>query len=253
MAMMRRTVRIASPLNSVKLGPVTAFLTEYGRCVNHFIEMYWSERNFDDVYVDSAHMPAERRFALTARLIQCAGRQALQIVKSQRMKPKRQRTMPRFTAMAAELDGRFWSIADERNSFEWVKVQSGFTFMLPFKKTEMWNRWAGSGFTLSKSMRLLLHNGTLFIDFLFEKEKPVRKTDGSIEGIDLGYVDAVTCSDGEVAGKGMNDFIRSFDVREKHTHEQVRQKAFSELKRLDLSGVRTPAIEDLHSVKSRTR
>ena len=169
------------------------------------------------------------------------------------MKPERQRTMPRFTAMAAELDGRFWSIADERNSFEWVKVQSGFTFMLPFKKTEMWNRWAGSGFTLSKSMRLLLHNGTLFIDFLFEKEKPVRKTDGSIEGIDLGYVDAVTCSDGEVAGKGMNDFIRSFDVREEHTHEQVRQKAFSELKRLDLSGVRTPAIEDLHSVKSRTR
>ena len=39
MPVMRRTVRIASPLNACKLEPVTAFLTEYSRCVNHFIEM----------------------------------------------------------------------------------------------------------------------------------------------------------------------------------------------------------------------
>ncbi len=253
MPVMRRTVRIASPLNEGKLEAVASFLTEYNRCVNHFIERYWSERNFSDTYVDSTHMPPDGHFALTARLVQCAGKQALQVVKSQRMKPKRRRTMPRFTALTAELDGRFWCLADEHNSFEWVKVQSGFTFHLPFSKTAMWNKWTEKGFTISRSMRLLMPGGTLFMEFVFEKERPPEKTTGSVEGIDLGYVDAVTCSDGQVAGIDMNDFISSFGRRERNTHEQVKQKVFGELKNIDLSGVRALAIEDLRSVKSRTR
>ena len=251
---MRGTVRIRSPASRNKFESVRLFLLEYSRCVNHFIEMYWSEQGFDDSYVDSAHMEnAKERFSLTARLIQCAGRQALQIVRSQRMKSVRQRRMPRYNALSATLDSRFWTISDERNSFEWVKVQSGFKHFLPFRRTAMWNSWHGAGFTLSKSIRLFIRGSNLYIDFIFEKDAPAPGTEGEVIGMDSGYVDMAVCSDGQVAGKGMNAFIRSFDVREKHTHEQVRQKAFSELKRLDLSGVRTPAIEDLHSVKSRTR
>ena len=251
---MQRTVSIHSPANRNKFVQARAFLLEYNHCVNYFIERYWSEQNFDDSYVDSVHMDnARQRFRLTARLIQCAGRQALQIVKSQRMKSVRRRRMPCYGTLSATLDGRFWAMTDEHNSFEWVKVQSGFTLFLPFKKTAMWNRWADRGFTLSKSMRLLIRGDNLYIDFIFEKKKPMRKTAGSTEGIDLGYVDAVTCSDGQVAGKGMSDFICSFDRREKHTHRQVEQKAFGELRKLDLSDVKTLVIENLRSVKSRTR
>ncbi len=251
---MQRTVSICSPANRNRFEHARTFLLEYNHCVNYFIERYWSEHNFDDSYVDTVHMEnAKERFSLTARLIQCAGRQALQIVKSQRMKSIRRRRMPRYNVLSATLDGRFWAITGEHNSFEWIKVQSGFKLFLPFRKTAMWNKWSGAGFTLSESMRLLIRGDNLYVDFIFEKDAPAPRTEGEVTGMDSGYVDMAVCSDGQVAGKGMNDFIRSFAAREKHTHRQVEQKAFSELKKLDLSGVRMLVIEDLHSVKSRTR
>ena len=113
--------------------------------------------------------------------------------------------------------------------------------------------WADAGFTLSKSVRLLIRGDNLYIDFIFEKDAPGHRTGGTVMGMDSGYIDMAVCSDGQVAGKGMSDFIRSFDRREKHTHRQVEQKAFGELRKLDLSGVKTLVIEGLHSVKSRTR
>jgi IS605 OrfB family transposase len=161
--------------------------------------------------------------------------------------------MPRFKQLTAELDGRFWKITENKNSFEWLKLQSGFKQFIPFKKTVVWNKWTDKGFRLSNSMRLTIKNDKLFVDFIFEKDKPQPKTHGNLEGIDLGYVDLVHCSDGQVVGEKINDFIKQFDKREKHTYEHVKQKAFYELKKLDMSNTNILVLEKLRSVKSDTR
>ncbi|MCL0070271.1 zinc ribbon domain-containing protein [Dehalococcoidia bacterium] len=251
---MIRSVKIASPLNKGKLKQVRQFLETYQSCVNYFIVRLWSEKKVNGRYLEKEHIEeAKRRFNLTARLIQCAGKQALAIVKSQHKKSKRQRRMPRFRRFVANLDNRFWKITDQCNSFEWIRLQSGFTFYLPFKKTRVWNHWANKGFSLSKSIRLVFERDKLFIEFFFEKEAPELKTIGNIEGLDLGYVNLAVCSDGQVVGERIKDYIKGFDKREKHTHQQITQQVFHELKKLDLSKVKTLVIENLKKVKHKTR
>jgi len=249
-----RTVRITSPLNKSKLEQVHRFLETYQNCVNYFVARLWSERRFNGKYLNAPYIEAaKQRFDLTARLIQCAGKQAFEIVKSQREKSRRQQRMPRFKQLSANLDSRFWKVTSRQNSFEWVRVQSGFIFDLPFNKTRVWNKWADRGFALSKSIRLHLKKEKLFIEFFFEKEAPEPKTEGKVEGLDLGYVNLAVCSDGQAVGKEINSYIKGFAKREKHTHKQIEQRAFYELKRLDLSQMKTIVIENLKHVKHKRR
>ncbi|MCS4540829.1 MAG: zinc ribbon domain-containing protein [Euryarchaeota archaeon] len=153
----------------------------------------------------------------------------------------------------ADLDGRFWKFGDNTKSFEWLVLQSGFKVLIPFKRTKMWTKWEGRGFTLSNSIRLKYDEGSLTLEFFFEKEKPPLKPTGAVEGIDLGYVNTITCTNGQVIGAGMNKVIESFSKREKHTHEQIKNRIFHELKSLNISNVKKLAIENLKSVKSNTR
>lgn len=245
---MIRSVKIHSPLNKNKLQTVHKFLETYNNCVNYFIQRLWTEQQFTNAYLEKECIKsAKRRYDLTARLIQCASKQALEIIKSQVKNPKKQ--MPCFKTLSATLDSRFWGIALESNTFEWLKLQSGFKVYLPFKKTAMWKKWVDKGFTLAKSIRIFIKQGKVFIDFIFKKEEPEIKLIGNTEGLDLGYVNLAVCSDGQVAGKGINQFIRTFQKREKHTHKQIEQKSLHELKKLDLSNINRFVVENLKYVK----
>lgn len=251
---MIRTVKITSQANKGKVAKVHAFLVEYANCVNYFIARLWSEGKFSGRYLDKEYIISARKsFNLTARLIQCAGKQAFEVVKSQRKLSKRQQQMPHLKNLTANLDSRFWKISSESNTYEWLIIQSGVKFLIPFNKTKMWNKWVDAGFKLSKSLRLSSKNHKLIIEFLFEKEAPELKIQGTTEGLDLGYVNLATCSDGQIIGKGLNQFIRTFKKREKHTHKQIEHKALHELKQLDLSSVNTLVVENLKNVKSNTR
>ncbi len=245
---MIRSVKIRSPLNKNKLQEVHHFLETYNNCVNYFIQRLWTEQRFNGSFLESEYIQsAQKRFDLTARLIQCAGKQALEIVKSQIKKSKKQ--MPRFKTLGATLDSRIWELSKESNTFEWLKLQSGFKVYLPFKKTTMWHKFADNGYRLAKSIRVSIKHGKLFIDFIFEKDTPKLKPEGNTEGLDLGYVNLAVCSDGQFIGKGINEFIRTFKKREKHTHKQIEQKALQELKKLDLSNINRLVVENLKYVK----
>jgi IS605 OrfB family transposase len=185
-------------------------------------------------------------------LVQCAGKQAFEIVKSQRKKSFSQRTMPRFKILSATLDSRFWKFGEPTKEFEWIKLQSGFKYLIPFKKTAMWNKWAEQGFTLSKSMRISIKKGRLFLELFFAKEAPEFKTEGNVEGLDLGYVNLAVCSDGQFVGKSNNEFIRTFKKREKNTHKTITNKCFELLKKLDLNKISSLVVEDLKYVNHKT-
>jgi putative transposase len=251
---MIRTVKICSPVNQGKLDNIHEFLVVYNECTNYFITRLWSEKRFNGSFLEADYIQSAKcRFNLTSRLIQCSGKQAFEIVKSQRKKSKHQQRIPRFKILMANLDSRFWDIMDTKNTFEWLKLQSGFKYFIPFNKTKMWQKWADKGFTLSKSIRLFIKHNKLIIEFFFEKEAPERKTEGSIEGLDLGYVNLAVCSNGQVVGNHLNQFVREFAKREKHTHEQIEQRVFQELKNLDMSDIKTLVLEDLKYVKHNTR
>lgn len=251
---MIRSVRIVSPLNKGKTEQVHNFLVEYHDCVSYFVSRLWAEHKLKGTYLNSEYINAAKgKFNLTARLIQCAGKQALEIVKSQRKLSKTQQTMPRLRCLIANLDSRFWNIAEDSNSFNWLRLQSGFTSFLPFKKTRMWSKWANKGFKLSKSIRLLKKKDRIFIEFFFEKDAPEKKAEGKVEGLDLGYVNLAVCSDGQKVGESLNNYVRGFAKRERHTHEQIKNRALCELKKLDLSNTKELVIEDLKNVKSGTR
>ena len=251
---MIRSAKVVSPINKGKFERIKVFLETYQQCVNYFIHRLWSEYRFHGTYLETSYIKsAKRRFNLTARLIQCAGKQALEVVKSQRKKSKRQQRMPHLKKQTATLDSRFWKITEQKNSFEWVKIQSGFVFYIPFKRTKMWNKWIGKGFNISSSVRVSIRDDKLILEFFFEKEAPSPKIEGSVEGLDLGYVNLAACSDGQICGEEINKLIKSFDKRQKHTHKQIEQKAFYELKKLDLSNIKTLIIENLKVVKSKTR
>jgi IS605 OrfB family transposase len=248
---MVRSVWIRSPLNKSKMAELHKFMEIYQDCVNYFIARLWAEQRFTGYYLESEYIQAaSQRFNLTVRLTQCAGKQAFEIVKSQRVKTKTQRQMPRFKKLDVILDSRFWKITKQSNAFEWIKVRSiGFTAYIPFNKTKVWNKWVDMEFELSKSIRLSLRKDKLFIEVFFKKELSKSKTIGDIEGLDLGYVNLAVCSDNQIAGKHINQFIRKFHKREKHTHKQIEYMVFNELKKLDLSHVKTLVLEDLKYVK----
>jgi putative transposase len=249
---MIRTVKINSPANKGKVAKVHEFLAEYQNCVNYFIARLWAEKKFSGSYLGKEYVSsARKKFNLTARLLQCAGKQALEIVKSQRKKESKQ--YPRFKTLSATLDSRFWQITDEVNTFNWLKVQSNFKFLIPFKKSRLWDKWIEKGFTLSKSMRISIRKSKLELEFFFEKEAPEIKPEGNTEGLDLGYVNLAVCSDGQKVGKNLNQFIRTFKKRERHTHKTITNRVFHELKKLDLSNINRLVVENLKNVKNGKR
>jgi IS605 OrfB family transposase len=117
----------------------------------------------------------------------------------------------------------------------------------------MWNKWEKAGFKLSKSIRISIKYGKLVIEFFFEHEAPKIKESGNTEGLDLGYVNLATCSDGQMVGVHINKYIRTFSKRKRHTYETITNKTYNELKQLDLSKVNTLVLENLKKVKHNTR
>ena len=245
-----RSVKIVSPVNKGKLQGIHDFLVEYNNCVNYYIKRLWCEKRFTGKYLDSSYTEAVKgRFDLTFRLIQTAANEALHNVKSQRKISKRKRMMPRFRKLSIELNQKFWRLSKNTNSFDWVYLHSGFKYYIPFHKTKMWNKWDNAGFVLSKSIRISIRYGKLILEFYFNKETPEIKKQGKIEGLDLGYVNLASCSDGQIVGKHLNQYIRSFGKRRRFTHDTITSKSYQELKKLDLSNINVLVLENLKYVK----
>ncbi|HKC86117.1 MAG TPA: hypothetical protein VKG02_09100 [Blastocatellia bacterium] len=73
------------------------FLLLYVNVVNHFIERFWSMKDFTAALADKVITGrAVNRFKITARLAQCAAKQSKEIVRSQ--KDRKVKTMPLLRA-----------------------------------------------------------------------------------------------------------------------------------------------------------
>ena len=248
---LKRSITIRSPINAIKFSELKQFLVDYSECLQYSVDRLWSNKLESRRFIEYYREPLiKQRFnKLTTRLIQCAGKQASATVRGHIETERKGK--PDVRNLIAVLDSRFVTFQKESNSFHWLRIHSGnYEFLVPYKRNEkLFDKFINNGYTLKKTIRLRIAKSKLLIDFIFEKPTSILKTEGKTIGIDLGYVNLATCSDGTIIGKRMNDVIKTFNKRKKNTHETITNYSYSELKKINYNEIKTIVIEDLHSVK----
>jgi len=244
--------------NTAKENNLIEFIVEYTKTVNFYIDKLWEKQIFSGRFLSKDGLQTESW--LSERAKQCAGKQALQIVKSQRKKKKK--TKPTFSGSSIELDSRFIEIQQGNNSFDiWIKLSSlgkKIIFILPSKKHYHFNKF--TNWVMKKSARLRVRkDGEIYLDVYFAKKEKDKKQEGKIIGLDCGYKKLAVLSDGVRIGEDLEDKI------EKISRKKQKGKAFNralterneyidrEIKSLDLKEVKAIVAEDLKLVKHGTK
>ena len=232
-----------------KLNTLDIVFDEYARVVNLYVDKYSQTKilpTFTQIKVETW---------ISARLQQCAGKQAIEIVKSTRKKDfeirqkkykkvykyflqkNRQvkflskkmsevrlnyKIKPRFDRKTINLDTRFWSLNKSENSFDfWVVLSSignKIKLCLPLKNhkhNKKFNNWK----RLS-SGRLLRNNGKFKIELIYEKEATVVQKEKKELAIDAGINCLLSCSDGKQIGLELKRLINELN------NKQQKSKAY---------------------------
>ena len=200
---MKRSIRInINYANKGKLKTLDSILEESVKVVNLYIDSLWDSPNKNAKFVQF-----KVSSWLSARMLQCLGKQALEIVKSQRKKKKK--TKPIFKFPCINLDARFVDVEFDKNSFDiWLHLASignKIRLNIPSRKHKLFTKyqdWKRLGF-----IRLMkLDNKGYFIDFIYEKdEKEIQSSNENAVGIDIGYKKLISSSSGTIYGQELED------------------------------------------------
>lgn len=208
--------------NANKLNNLNLFLNEYKRVLSLFIDLLWKQDKISSLL--PKEITSQVSTWLSARAIQCAGKQASGIVRGTRTKQeKRLYVIKKFNKegqykkaralkaiydansiskpivdnLEAELDSRFIKInLDNKTTFDgWLTLTSlgnKLSIKLPFKKHKHFNKMLENGH-LKDGVRL----SNLSCTFMFDLPDPIEKTSGSTIGIDIGQKTTLSCSNGK--------------------------------------------------------
>jgi IS605 OrfB family transposase len=234
--------------NSGKLGKVDLFIDEYQSVVRQFVELLWKEKKVKSLLPDE--ITSKVSSWLSARAIQCAGKQASGIVRGTRAKQKKRlwkindfnergmfkkaRTlqkiydktvvsMPVINTVCPELDERFVK-QDFQNSTSfdgWITLSSlgnKIKIPIPVKQTKHFNQMSG---TRLKGIRL----NKKWIAFNFDIPDIQKRTEGSILGIDIGKKTALSCSNGVTSKEDIHGWTLN-KIIDKMAHKKKGSKTF---------------------------
>jgi IS605 OrfB family transposase len=251
--LMKRTARVyLNDLNSGKSEIVRQFLYQCHDVMQYFIDLFWQRKDFSGKLADlpTVHR-ASQRFGITTRLGQALAKQASECVRSQHKKHSKRKPQLRWHTVT--LFYHFVTIEPFKgDGFDWcVKlIGSGAPkLIIPIKSTKLINQRLGSGWQISKTIRMGLRKGCLWIDFIFEKQRPPLRTFGKVVGMDSNYKSGVVFSNCQVVGEGIYQRIQGFKKRQKHTHAEIKSMLGYALKFVDWSSIKVLSIEDLKKVK----
>ncbi len=246
--MIRRSRLNLSNPNQGKLDALDSFMDEAKRVVNLYIDALWANSDFSSKFVDSKVITW-----LSARMQQCLGKQALEIVKSQRKRKKK--TKPVFNGNTINMDSRFVDFKETGNSFDmWLKLSSignRTIIKLPVNKHHHFNRF--KDWQMKQSIRLSRSHGYM-VDVFFEKEAPPPSSNTKPLAIDIGYKKLIVTSDNQRVGDDT--------IYEKISRKKQGSKAFKRAlqerddainiacKQLPLDAIGVLYAEDLKSVKT---
>lgn len=237
--MIRSTKTTFNFSNPGKLNTINSFINEYRRVVSLFVDMLWTMDNIKSLL--PKELTSNINTWLSARAIQCAGKQASGIVrgcqkkqskrlfqinkfKSQRMYKKARKlqaiynntklSKPNIEIIQPELDSRFVEIdLENETSFDgWLNLTSlgnSLKIVLPFKKHKHFNKLLEKG-KLKGGVRISNDDVT----FMFEIKDVKVRSEGKTVGIDIGQTTTLTCSDGQSIEKDNHN----------HTYKSICEK-----------------------------
>lgn len=254
--LMKRTARVyLNSLNAGKADVVRQFLYQCHDVTQYFVDLFWQRQDYSGKLSDlSTIHKGVKRFGTTTRLSQALAKQAKECIRSQRKKRQRK---PRLRNHAVTLYYHFVTIESFKGKgFDWaVKlIGSGAPkLIIPVPSTKLIEQRLTDGWQMSRTIRLGMRAGRLWIDFIFEQERPPLRTEGRVVGMDSNYKNGVVFSDSQTVGAEIYDRIQGFGKRQKHTHAEVKLIVGLALKQVDWSSVKLLSIEDLKKVKHGTR
>ena len=253
--MIRRSVLSLSNANIGKIGLLNLITPEMQRVVNLYIDILWEQQDFYSKFVT-----IRVDTWLSARMQQCLGKQALEIVKSQRKKKKK--TKPIFNGTAFNLDSRFVNLkCNSNNSFDiWIRFSSlgnKLSAWFPAKAHKHFNKF--KDWTKSKSIRLIKKENNWFVEIFFEKLAPENKKTGKVIGVDLGYKKLLITSENQILDNGLEQVYGK--ISRKKQGSIAFKKSLIErnnlinqsLNGLNLSNVKELICEDLKNVKYKSK
>jgi len=228
--------------------------SESKRVINLFIDELWSKQKFVGKFVD---FKVDTWFS--ARMQQCLGKQAFEIVKSQRKKKKKNK--PIFDRDVINLDSRFFDVKFDLNSFDvWIKIQSigdKIIIKLPSKKHKHFLKF--SDWDMKKSIRLRKTDSGIFADLYFEKQIPELKSVGEEIGLDCGYKKLLVSSDGEVHDVGLEKTYEKISRKQQGSNRFKKalverdNKINQSINSIDFNNLKTIVVEDLKNVKHKSK
>ena len=256
--LMKRTARVyLNELNPGKAEVVESFIYFCHDVMQYYVDLFWQRQDFSGKLADlpTVHL-GKNRFKTTTRLCQALAKQAKEIVRSQHQKNVKRK--PRLRYHTVTLFYHFVTIEKfEQNGFDWaVKlIGSGAPrLIIPLLSTKLINQRIADGWLLSKTIRMGIRgDGRLWIDFIFEKERPKLKEEGKIVGMDSNYKNGLVFSDGQTTGDAIYKRTIEFAKRQKHTKAEVKSMIGVALKQIDFSQIKAIVVEDLKKVKLGTR
>lgn len=252
---MRRTSRIYldNAVNKSKINKLKTFLNLYKNILNYSINCLWSSHDTNSNTLQGIEFTKwiEKRYGVTARLSQCAAKQAKETVLSQNKLTEKRRRMPRIKTAIANLDSRFIKMEQFNGYFDMcLKFGSGVPkLVIPFNWTKHTNKFINNGWKLAKSIRLGYNKKGLFIDLIFEKEHPELRGEGEVIGIDSGLNTMFVTSDNQFIGVGLKEVIKKGGKRRKSWHHYIETEVDRHLKKLNLDNIKLISLENLKHVK----
>jgi IS605 OrfB family transposase len=242
--------------NKDKLAKLNLFVSEYTRVVNLIIDDLWKNQLFRGTFCPQNILNSLNTW-LRSRTRQCAGKQALSIIKTQR----KRKIKPLFSGKSIELDQRLIEIQDGKKSlFDlWIKFKvfgNRQTFYVPSKKHYHYNLFEDCN--KKKSVTLRARSGDLYLDVYFERPVRYRFVGRSI-GIDCGYKKLAITSDGQVVGKNLEQKIDKINRKKqgskafKRSLIERNQYIDKEIKKIKLEDISNVVVENLKSIKYRSK
>lgn len=207
--------------NKEKLIQIHLFINEYKNVMNQCIDLVWYLDNVPSLA--PKNITSQIKTWLSARMIQCACKQAIAIVKGTKQKNKQRQyvindllsrnfikkakalqrkltkeSKPNLINVCPELDSRFVKFDfDNKTSFDgWITLSSignKLKISIPLKRTKHFNSMIGE---MKSGLRLSHKDVTI----MFEKEIE-EKSNGNIIGLDIGIKNIATLSDGRSTNK----------------------------------------------------
>ena len=287
--MIRSTSTSLNFSNRNKQGSLDRFINEYKNVVAKFIDIIWDLKKVYSLL--PKEITSQVKSWLSARMIQCAAKQASGIVRGTRKKQeqrlfiineltkenklKRARKLqrkydsvkvskPKISSIQPEIDSRFVNInLNNPTIFDgWITLTSignKLKIIVPFKKSSHFNKMLSRG-DLKPGIRLSKKS----ITFMFDIEDPEYKDKGDILGIDIGQKTTISCSNGVCSKQNKHgyDLNKISDIL---VRKRKGSKAFSKvvehrknyinwsINRLNLSNVKEIRIENIKNMRKGKR